>query len=64
VSVSTTTDGGATWVYASRLYEGTSWNCGYPGMVPLPNGEILCVYYTSYEGGNCEVHGVFFTAQA
>ena len=59
VCASVTDDGGATWEFAARLYEAADWNCGYPGLVLLPGGDMLCVYYTSYEAGNCEVHGVF-----
>ena len=59
VSASVTYDAGATWTYVARLYEGTDWNCGYPSLVRLPNGKLLCVYYTCYEKGNSEVHGVF-----
>lgn len=59
VSFSLTRDGGATWEYAGRLYEGTDWNCGYPALVQLPSNEIFCVYYTCYEHGNCEIHGLF-----
>ncbi len=59
VSASLTPDDGATWVYAGQLYAGTDWNCGYPSLARLPNGELFCVYYTCYEGGNSEVHGLF-----
>lgn len=61
VSASVTCDNGTTWEYAARLYEGTDWNCGYPSLVRLPSGELFCVYYTCYEGGNSEVHGLFMT---
>ena len=57
--VQTPDGGGATWELAARLYEAADWNCGYPGLVLLPGGDMLCIYYTSYEAGNCEVHGVF-----
>ena len=59
VSASVTHDNGVSWEYAARLYEASDWNCGYPGVVRLPGGRLLCVYYTSYEAGNCEVHGMF-----
>ena len=59
VSASVTRDNGASWEYAARLYEGTDWNCGYPSLVSLPGGELFCVYYTSYRGGDCEVQGVY-----
>ncbi len=60
VSASITRDGGATWEFAAQLYRGTDWNCGYPGLVTLPSGEILCVYYSCYDSaGNSEVHGLF-----
>ncbi len=59
VSASITRDGGVTWKYAGRLYEGTDWNCGYPAVVRLVNGGLFCVYYTCYESGNSEIRGLF-----
>ena len=59
VSASVTHDDGETWGYAGRIYEGTDWNCGYPCVVRLPDGQLFCVYYTCYERGNSEVHGAF-----
>ena len=59
ISASVTLDGGTTWEDAGRLYLGTDWNCGYPSMVRLPNGVLLCVYYSCYENGSSEVHGMF-----
>ena len=59
VSASVTYDDGAAWEYAGRIYDGADWNCGYPGVVRLPDGRLFCVYYTCYEGGNSEVHGAF-----
>jgi hypothetical protein len=60
VSASITHDGGTTWEFAGQLYEGTVWNCGYPGLVTMPSGELFCVYYSCYDDdGNSEVRGVF-----
>ena len=60
VSASITHDGGMTWEFAGQLYEGSDWNCGYPGLVTLPSGDIFCVYYSCYgETGNSEIHGLF-----
>jgi hypothetical protein len=60
VSASLSNDGGETWMFAGQLYEGTDWNCGYPGLVALPNGELFCAYYSCYDNaGNSEVHGLF-----
>ena len=59
VGASISHDGGATWEYAGRLYEGADWNCGYPGLVSLPDGNLFCVYYTCYVKGSSEVHGAF-----
>ena len=58
ISASVTRDGGMSWQYAGRLYEGTDWNCGYPGLVQLADGYFFCVYYTCYKQVNCEVHGL------
>jgi hypothetical protein len=58
VSASVTHDGGETWRYAGRLYEGADWNCGYPGLVTLADGQLFCVYYTCYQQGNSELHGL------
>jgi len=61
VSVSITRDDGDTWEFAGQLYEGTDWNCGYPGLVTLPGGDLFCAYYSCYDGrGNSEVQGVRF----
>ena len=60
VSASITRDGGKTWAFAGQLYAGADWNCGYPGLVTLPSGELFCVYYSCYDNqGNLEVHGLF-----
>ena len=64
VSASVTHDGGTTWEYAGRLYEGTDWNCGYPSLVRLPDGSLFCVYYTCYVDGGSEVHGAVLAVQA
>ena len=60
VSASVTADNGRSWEFAGRIYEGPDWNCGYPGVVPLPDGKLFCVYYTWYDEGSSEVHGAFF----
>lgn len=61
VSASITRDGGETWDFAGQLYAGTDWNCGYPGLLTLPSGELFCVYYSCYDSsGNSEVQAVFF----
>ena len=61
VSVSVTADGGTNWTYAAQVYPGTDWNCGYPSAVRLPDGRLLCVYYSCYEDFNSEVHGAYIT---
>jgi hypothetical protein len=59
VSASITHDAGTIWEFAGQLYKGTDWNCGYPGLVTLPSGDIFCVYYSCYDSaGNSEVHGL------
>jgi len=63
VSASVTHDDGLTWEYAGRLYTGADWNCGYPSLVRLTSGELYCVYYSCYESGNSEVHGVFLAEE-
>ncbi|MBI3943943.1 MAG: exo-alpha-sialidase [Chloroflexi bacterium] len=58
ISYSITEDGGETWFYGGPLYRSPHWNCGSPGLVRLPSGDVFCVYYTAYTEGNCEVQGL------
>ena len=59
VSLSVTYDQGISWEFGGQLYAGADWNCGYPGLVLLPDGDVFCVYYSCYdEWGNSEVHGL------
>ena len=58
VSYSISEEGGQSWQFAGQLYEGTDWNCGYPDMVRLPSNEIFCVFYTSYDKGDAQIHGL------
>ena len=59
VSVSLTYDEGISWEFGGQLYAGTDWNCGYPGLVYLPGGDVFCVYYSCYDArGNSEIHGL------
>lgn len=64
VSYSVSRDEGKTWEFAGRLYRAKDWNCGYPDLVRLPSGEVLCVFYTDYVGGDCEIRGLFLREQA
>ena len=47
-------DGGQTWEYLGNL-DDTPGENGYPDLVRLVDGRILCVYYT----GNSHIRGVF-----
>lgn len=53
-------DEGASWQSYGNLYEAPNWDCAYPSLVRLPNGNIFCSFYTSAVPdiyGPCEIHG-------
>ena len=47
-------DGGKTWDYLGNV-DDTAGENGYPDLVRLADGRILCVYYT----GHTNIRGVF-----
>lgn len=55
-------DSGESWEDLRNLYRGGNWDCGYPSMVLLENGEIYCAFYTAAYPeavyGTCEIHGL------
>jgi hypothetical protein len=59
VTYATSSNDGESWQIGGTLYVGNHWNCGYPSLAPLPNGEVFCAYYTSYGERGSEVLGVF-----
>jgi hypothetical protein len=64
VGVSVTDDGGSTWEYLGRLYAqpaessaGPGRLCGYPELVPLPDGSIVCLLHTGpTTSGRIDLH--------
>ena len=64
VSVSMTRDSGQSWRWLGQLYRAPNLDCGYPSLMRLPTGELLCVFYTSFVEGNSEIHGVFLQERA
>ena len=64
IGYSVTWDAGRSWHYGGRLYASpgpyTGWAtaCGYPGVVRLADGQLLCVFHTDFVDGDCEIRGV------
>ena len=42
-------DGGQTWELLGNVHDQANWDMGYPDLIKLATGEILCVYYTGNE---------------
>ena len=42
-------DEGQTWELLGNVHDQTNWDMGYPDLIKLANGRILCVYYTGNE---------------
>ena len=61
---SATWDGGGSWHFQGMLYdspgpcEGWGAACGYPGVVRLADGQLLCVFHTDFIDGDCEIRAV------
>ena len=46
--------GGHKWTETKMINESNEFNCGYPSLLNLENGDIMCIYYTEYdEKGDC-----------
>jgi hypothetical protein len=64
ISYSVTYDNGHMWhdggsLYASPgAYSGWASACGYPAVVRLPGGEILCVFHTDFVDENSDIRGL------
>lgn len=61
VGLSYSIDEGRTWKWGGSLYQApdpSNRDCAYPSMTYLDTGEILCVYYTAFEGGQSDIEGV------
>ena len=39
-------DEGQTWELLGNVHDQTNWDMGYPDLIRMANGQILCVYYT------------------
>jgi len=42
-------DGGETWANLGNFRDQASWDMGYPDLIKLADGRILCIYYTAAE---------------
>ena len=64
IGYSASWDGGGSWYYQGMLYrspgpyQGWATACGYPSVVRLPDGELLCVFHTDFVGDDCEIRAV------
>ena len=64
IGYSASWDGGGSWYYQGMLYrspgpyQGWATACGYPSVVRLPDGELLCVFHTDFVDDDCEIRAV------
>ena len=64
IGCSASWDGGASWHFQRMLhrspgpYQGWGAACGYPGVVRLADGQLLCVFHTDFVDGDCEIRAV------
>lgn len=42
-------DGGESWEFLGNVQDQTNWDMGYPDLIKLADGRILCAYYTGSE---------------
>jgi len=42
-------DDGETWEVLGNVHDQTNWDMGYPDLIKLADGRVLCVYYTGNE---------------
>ena len=42
-------DGGETWDVLGNVLDQKNWDMAYPDLIKLPDGRILCIYYTGAE---------------
>lgn len=59
VSVSVSHDDGRSWSWVGQLYKAPNLDCAFPSLLRLSNGQLFCVFYTSFVDGNSEIHGLF-----
>ncbi len=61
IGCSASWDGGGSWHFQGMLYrspgpyEGWAAACGYPSLVRLTDGQLLCVFHTDFVDGDCEI---------
>ena len=64
IGFSATWDGGGSWHSQGMLYnspgpyEGWGAACGYPTVLRLADGQLLCVFHTDLVDGDCEIRAV------
>ena len=39
-------------------YEGWGTACGYPAVLRLADGQLLCVFHTDFVDGDCQIRAV------
>ena len=64
IGYSASWDGGGSWHYQGMLYRspgpyhGWATACGYPSVLRLPDGDLLCVFHTDFVNDDCEIRAV------
>lgn len=64
IGYSASWDGGGSWHYQGPLYrspgpyQGWATACGYPSVLRLPDGDLLCVFHTDFVDDDCEIRAV------
>jgi hypothetical protein len=70
IGLSYSADRGETWTEAEEIYRsptdrpGSPWDCGYPAFADLPDGAVLCAYYTAFVDGNAAVEAAVLDVDA
>ena len=64
IGFSASWDDGESWHDQGTLYRspgpyrGWATACGYPSVLRLPDGDLLCVFHTDFVDGDCEIRAV------
>jgi hypothetical protein len=61
ISYTFSRDNGNSWSTSQRLVTG---QVGRPSLTMLSNGDILCVYHQTVDGGNIQIKGTFIRLEA
>ena len=49
IGVGVSTDGGESWQLLGNLLDQGGWDMGYPDLIRMADGHILCIFYTAAE---------------